>query len=433
MRILHYGLGYPPNRSGGLVYYTIDLMTEQVNQGHKVGYLYPSKVRLFNKKVYIKKQRNKIKNVTSFELINSLPLPLFGGIKTPTDFMKSVGEDVFLLFLNNFKPDVIHVHSLMGIHKEFFEVAKKLRIRMVFTSHDYFGLSPNPTFYFNDESWDQKNTLKFWLNVSDYAMKTKKLRLFQLSFYSTLKNFYKRFSKVHLNYKNDIKIKPTETYPLSLRNSFEELREYYIDIFGLIDNFHFNSTLAQGVFKRNLNKIELSGQVIPVSNSSILGGEKKINIDFGSIKKITYIGPYSQFKGFNVFLDLAKQFKNEDIEFEIYGEDVNIFLPENVTNKGRFFQADRPKIFESIELLIVPSLCKETFGFLVLEALSFGTPVLMSSNVGACDLLDSDMIFDSVANIVKKIRMRENITFETYIYSMREHALQIEKMYNLFF
>lgn len=55
MRILHYGLGYQPERTGGLVKYATDLMEEQVKQEHEVAYLFPGRINIFNSSTKIKK------------------------------------------------------------------------------------------------------------------------------------------------------------------------------------------------------------------------------------------------------------------------------------------------------------------------------------------------------------------------------------------
>ena len=140
MRILHYGLGYPPERTGGLVQYVTDLMGEQVKQNHEVAYLFPGRIDIFNSLTKIKKSETRIIGVTSFEIINSLPLAVFGGIRDPGKFQTKVDHSIYNNLLDDFGPDVIHVHSLMGIHKEFFEVAKGRKIKIIYTSHDYFGL-----------------------------------------------------------------------------------------------------------------------------------------------------------------------------------------------------------------------------------------------------------------------------------------------------
>ena len=40
-----------------------------------------------------------------------------------------------------------------------------------------------------------------------------------------------------------------------------------------------------------------------------------------------------------------------------------------------------------MDVLIVPSLCAETYSFIVHEALSFAVPVVVTENVGASDLI----------------------------------------------
>ena len=46
MKILHYALGFPPYRTGGLTKYCIDLMLTQVEQGHEVALLWPGQITI---------------------------------------------------------------------------------------------------------------------------------------------------------------------------------------------------------------------------------------------------------------------------------------------------------------------------------------------------------------------------------------------------
>ncbi|MDY2735281.1 glycosyltransferase, partial [Intestinibacter sp.] len=57
---------------------------------------------------------------------------------------------------------------------------------------------------------------------------------------------------------------------------------------------------------------------------------------------------------------------------------------------GDYSYDDLNQIFKKTDLLIVPSLCKETFSFVTLEALSYGVPVLISDNVGAKDIVEDN-------------------------------------------
>ena len=153
MKILHYTLGFQPSRTGGLVKYAEDLMTQQAIDGHEVIALYPGEISFIFRKVRIKKVENR--KFQCYKIIN--------------------------------KVVVIHIHSLIGLHKEFLEVAKELGIKTVFTSHDYYGLAPVPHFYFNGVDYSSNNTNLAWNIMSSNALSVKKLRLFQVPFYPTIR------------------------------------------------------------------------------------------------------------------------------------------------------------------------------------------------------------------------------------------------------
>ena len=53
----------------------------------------------------------------------------------------------------------------------------------------------------------------------------------------------------------------------------------------------------------------------------------------------------------------------------------------------RFIYNELEQIFDETDVLIAPSIWYETFGYTVLEALSYGVPVVISGTVGAKDIL----------------------------------------------
>lgn len=135
MKILHYALGFPPYRSGGLTKLCIDLMVQQAKEGHTVAMLWPGQMGFVNQKVAIKKHKNvriSGQNILSFEVINPLPVPFDEGIADIAAFTKNVEVGAYKRLLNNFQPDVIHVHTLMGLHKSFLVTAKDKKIRLVY-------------------------------------------------------------------------------------------------------------------------------------------------------------------------------------------------------------------------------------------------------------------------------------------------------------
>ena len=78
MRILHYALGFPPYRTGGLTKYCIDLMLQQKNKGHEVAMMWPGAFSLTGHFVRLKKDKKTVENaeIDSYEVINPLPVPL---------------------------------------------------------------------------------------------------------------------------------------------------------------------------------------------------------------------------------------------------------------------------------------------------------------------------------------------------------------------
>ena len=142
MRILHYFLGFPPTRSGGLTKYAIDLMQSQMQLGHDIASIHPGNPSLFSQKrdvVHLGIHHST--GISSFRINNALLVPLFHGIKNPKFFMTNSNRDLesFRVFFAKEHFDVIHVHTLMGLPIEFLLVAKENGIKIIYTSHDYFG------------------------------------------------------------------------------------------------------------------------------------------------------------------------------------------------------------------------------------------------------------------------------------------------------
>lgn len=54
----------------------------------------------------------------------------------------------------------------------------------------------------------------------------------------------------------------------------------------------------------------------------------------------------------------------------------------------RYDYSGLERIFDDTDLVVVPSIWQETFGYGVLEALSYGVPVLTGSHTGACDIIE---------------------------------------------
>lgn len=406
MRILHYSLGLPPYRTGGLTKYSIDLMLTHIEKGHDVALLWPGQIKLFNHTTQIRKRKS-WKNIHNFELINPLPVSLDEGILDINAYMKSSDIYVYIDFLKKFHPDVIHIHTLMGIHKEFFQAASILKIRTVFTTHDYFGICPKVTLYHNGIVCDDDHRCFDCINCNQTALSLKKIMLLQSPLYKKFKNtkIIKYLRKYHREqfFKKTVHTSDKSYFNDLDSDKFAILRNYYISIYKKIDFVHFNSTLTETVYKKYFRPN--NSMVIPVTHRDIKDFRKE-KVFSETPLHISYLGPTKPFKGFQFLIEVLDElWKTESNKFELH-----IFSETNIeriyiTHKQAGYRYQQlAEIFNETDLVVVPSQWYETFGFNVLEALSYGVPVLVTNNVGAKDLVRKEFIANTNLEFKEKLR-----------------------------
>ena len=397
MKILHISLGLPPYRTGGLTKYSVDLMHSQ-GQEHQVFLLYPGKFT-FSKKTAIKKNKP-YGSISVYELVNPLPIPLLNGINQPEHFMKEIDHKVYEEFLIELKPEIIHVHTLMGIHKEFFETAKKLDIKIVFTTHDYFGLCPKVNLMDSkgnvcNDFDDGKSCIECNVNALSLPM----VHVMQSYPYRYLKDssIVKSLRKIKKNQTKNNTIGTSveleiEEVDVNLATHYIELRDYYLTIFRLIDYFHFNSSIAKEQFEKYL---EVNGKIVSISHQDISDYRQERNVKQrgNEVVRLGYLGPIDTYKGFYSLKDQLDSLKEKGYtnwHLGVYGDFVNdpdTYNPKYYTFYGRYTYSQLKDIFNEVDLLIIPSIWKETFGFIGLEAQSYGVPIMVSEYVGFKDLV----------------------------------------------
>lgn len=143
MRILHYTLGLFPYRSGGLTRYTSDLMQAQSkNPEDQISLLYPGDISLINTKRHIVRRRSYGK-VKVYEIKNPSIVPLLHGVKSPASITRNtntLSEEKLDRFYAQTQPEIFHLHTLMGLPYELLLYLKRKGVKIVFSTHDYFGL-----------------------------------------------------------------------------------------------------------------------------------------------------------------------------------------------------------------------------------------------------------------------------------------------------
>ncbi len=403
MKILHYIHGLPPVRNGGLVQYTLDLAQGECELGNDVQLLVPGR---FNRRL---KGRTEIRtgkwgNLPCHYIINPLPVTEGKRIVHMERLLEQNSFERFFSFLKMISPDIIHMHSFMGIECTFLEAAKKLGIPVVFTTHDYYGLCPKVNLLENGKNCDRTDWRRcascmgavvsekkiIWQH-SDMYKKLKENKIFHWLEYSPKVLPYKMYVRnirkknrnfVNIGQEDDGSKRVVSECQLEL---YEALREYYLRMYRNITCFHFNSRQSRQVFESYLGKVK--GEIIPITNRRIKDN-RRINKYNGKLK-IGYLGSGQRFKGYwylKETLDAMYASGMTEFECHIYFNAPDLNCPY-LYRHAPYNKKEMEMVFRNMDVLVVPSLCRETFGMVVLEAFSFGVPVIMSSYVGAKELL----------------------------------------------
>ncbi len=406
MRILHYSLGFPPYRSGGLTRFCMDLMKEQVRCGHTVSLLWPGRMGFFDKKIRIIRGKP-VSGIGSFEVVNPLPVPYDEGIRDPEAFMVKGDRTVYGRFLDKTGPDVIHIHTFMGLHKGFVEEAKSRGIRLIFTAHDYFPICPKVTLFRRGRDCGSAASCSECGNCNETSLSLNKIRLLQSPIYRTLKDSgpVKALRKGHRD--RFLEETPADSsYERGDRaGEYKRLRDHYHSMLKMMDVVHYNSSLTKETYESLFDLPET--KVISPTHGDIRDRriEKRFSPD---TLRVRYLGAQSRAKGYYLLKKVLDRLQEENRSFRLDVHFEPTEEPKSLRSHPRYEQGELEGIFKDTDILICPSIWRETFGFTVLEALSYGVPVIISSTTGAKDILaeGAGLVFgneESLYQILKKL------------------------------
>jgi glycosyltransferase involved in cell wall biosynthesis len=422
MKILHVTLGDPNNHQGGLNEYCRELMEMEDELGNDVLLLFPGK-STFLKRTRIRKVANRQYNIE-----NPLPVAITYGIDHPSRYMLKPDEEVYSNWLDEVHPDIIHVHSIQGIHKEFFEVANKKRIPIVFTTHDFYPICCKCNLVMFDQKQCKGPRAKKCA-ICNYGMglSANKQRVIKSKTYQMLKK-----NKIINSIKKNMQRRNGKSISIEFRNpsnesvnAFNELIHYYYEMISCVTIIHANSVATSKIYGEYFSNTKC--KVIPIThnnlNNDIHVRKNNETVYFG------YFGGMNKEKGYEQVLNVCKLLQNiPGWKIDLYGG----VYPANIKNEhiephGYFSQEEAVNVWKSIDVLIVPSQCRETFGFAVLEGLSHKIPVICSDLVGSRYLIENiepNNIYHYKDTEFLALRMKQYINKEFY-------DNQVEKLSNI--
>lgn len=441
LRVLHVSLGWPPFRTGGLVRYCCDLIEAQVAAGYDVAMLYPAGSTLSYR---ARLRRRFIGEVVSYELYSRNMVPLVFGTRDPDALDQADDRGVYDKLLEDFKPDVIHIHSLQGIGQRFFEEVERRGIKTVYTTHDYYPICLRCNFInLAGELCGGPSAKRCW-ECNATGLSSRNAFLMQSSLYKFIKNSL--FGQCMRNYaKNRLKTRPVSAV---LPHAEDEtvskygnvLRRHSL-IMSKINIIHANSEQAKEYYSRAFPDTKI--EVIPISHAG-LSIHRTSRVNKHNMLKVGYVGGASEYKGYRVLFDALSQLSTS-VEWELlfYGtppssSDAYPAIEGKIKYCGFYSQEEAANVLTMIDVLVVPSIWPETFGFVVLEALCEGTPVICSDKVGARYLVNEEAIYSATdpAELAKLLRdvALNKICFKSlpteYPIEMSDQVALLEKVYS---
>jgi len=383
MKILQVVHGFPPKQRAGTEIYTYYLSKELAKR-HEVHVFYPTLENVKEPILVSFNREDFILHELKFPNNNKIRRFLSRLFFENTYINKEI-ENLFRTLVTNIRPDVIHFEHLIGLSATLIEVAKAFNIPSVLTLHDYWFMCPNIHLLKYDyticEGPEPNECSECWIKKQSKAISR------TLDRYSIPKSLTKKPLQFILR----------AFYP---PEKFKERENYMKSLLLKVDRI-----IAPSKFLRNLF-VEYGvpeDKMIYSENGydlSIFKGFKKKKKDTDKII-FGFAGGVSRHKGIHVLVDAFMNVPEEKADLRIYGnynpksEYVRKILTKakrkkNIKFMGGFEDVREP--YSEIDVLVVPSICHEAGGPLVVrEALATKTPVI-ASRIGSIPELIIDNI-----------------------------------------
>lgn len=461
-------IGDSPKFFGGVTNYTRPL-AEYLSENNEVTYLFNSTRtghNTFLKKRSIQRVFDGEYKYSCFELINGKST--YKNYDDLTNDYSNWMDELFVDFLDEVEPDVIHINEFFGFSTSVFDIIKRNKIKLIITIHEYWWLCPHRVMVdYNNEICEGPTDMR---KCSFCVSKVKSNKSSQKeNLVSKIKHDFPLLMEVKKRLKKNVISTNDENLEfLNLTHGDYSNKSLESSLTSRLDNMIESLNKADLVIgvsedvKNHLVKFGVDSSKILIQHIGSTIAEKTIshtkkvdtdNIVFG------FIGGVGYYKGVHqmvdAFVKLPEELK-ERAQLQIYGKyDENYFNAiqnKIITNKedrksivfyGRFTPNDLPKITNKIDINILPSLCADTAPQTIFESYSNGLSIIAPIVGGFPDfvidgvngLLYEKASVEGLSNCMKRIiEAPELITkFNKNIPSCKTMGENTKELFDLYF
>ena len=379
MKILQVSHGLPPRENAGVELYTYYLSKSLVRLNHAV--------HIFCREEDPEREefstsQGEMDGLGVTRVVNNLTK-----IADPRIFYDNhFFDEIFLQLLRTEKPDLVHFQHFIALSAHLLRVAKNEGFPVVLTLHDFFVLCH-----------------RIHLLKRDYRLCPGPL--YGLECISCLDDFCKEKprdlrTRLFLEGKNFLPfpiIKWTKRFFMPPKylgeKGYEVLHRYRFmhEILKIPDELLVPSSFVREQFLKYYPMIESRVRVVPLGILPVegRGRGRKLNGKVG----FCYFGNILPLKGLHLLIDAFKALPRGKASLTIYGsrnpwteayfdqlvKQANGF---SVYFRGPFKREELSEALNDQDVAILPSICPESFSFVIREANSLGLPVI-ASRIGA--------------------------------------------------
>ena len=298
-------------------------------------------------------------------------------------FNNPIVHDFLELYLDNIKPDLVHVTSCETLSASVLKVVKQKQIPLVLSITDFWFLCPRINLLRSDgENCDGNKTS--WQCQKCLADNTKVYRWPRYI-------FSEKGAEILLTVSSRVPFVARQRGFRGYIRDMPQRKQFLRSAFSLPD---VRLTASAFVKKVHINNGFDDPIKIHPYGHDLSWLKKNENQKKGEQIRIGFIGQLIPSKGVHLLLDAAKLLNNRlriKYKLSIYGDPKKdksygahlqemVHSMENVNFFGTYAHDDSAKIFSAIDVLVVPSLWYD-FPLIIYEAFATKTPVI-ASNLG---------------------------------------------------
>jgi len=447
MKILMISGGLSPKRSGGLVAYVEDLIEGLISIGHEIVYLDMNATSL-SPFVHVIKEQNKYNEYTLFN--SGVVIDGMDGTSEPLKqvYPSKRLEALIRKVLQFEKPDVIHIHELLGFPVALLKSLKQDNYKIIFTAQDYYTLCPTIKLFRHDKKIctlsSEELICKACCSESKFSAEISANNIVW-----RLAKLTRRGGRLWGIASHRIRVlsRGGHRYFTSPGNYITR-RHKFIEYIAFIDVIICMSKLHLKVMKsvigdqKNLQHMYLSRKtfaITPIKKPTVKRENEKVIFVALNINMPA--------KGSELLHSVFSKIEDKYDNFEL-----RIYSAEGKDSKcirymGFYTEEQLDDIVLAADFGIVPSLWQEAYGYVGAEMLSRGLPLIVSSKGAMVEYIEDGVngfVFDpdregSLYSVVEQIitdpELRTKILNSTLnscsnFQEFSKHVLDLERLYN---